>query len=134
MKIALIGKYGEGDIFSGPERVARELYSELKRNNNNIVFIEYFFSSYRNNSFFKKLFGSQKLGIDESVIQLGIFPLLFVLIKEQYDVIHIVNSQRFISFIFFIKIFIKSKLIATLHGFHNIEVKSNKFMGLWIFY
>ncbi len=30
MKIALIGRYGEGDILSGPERVARELYQQLK--------------------------------------------------------------------------------------------------------
>jgi len=124
MKIALIGKYGEGDIITGPERVARELYSELKTSNNNIVFIDYFFNSYQHSPIIKKLFGRQTFSNDSSLIRLGILPLLFRLIKQQYDVIHIVNSQRLLLFVYAIKIFINSKFIATLHGLHNIEVKT----------
>jgi hypothetical protein len=39
MKIALIGRYGEGDIIPGPERVARELYRQLKKQNFDVTFL-----------------------------------------------------------------------------------------------
>ena len=38
MKIALVGRYGEGDILTGPERVARELYLQLKKKNIDVTF------------------------------------------------------------------------------------------------
>ena len=121
MKIALIGRYGEGEIVAGPERVARELFRELKNQNHQVVFIEYFFSGYKNSSVYKKLFGKEFL-IDNSIIRLGIFPLILFLIKNKFEVIHIINLQRFTLFLFLIRPFIKTKFIATLHGLLQYEI------------
>jgi len=99
MKLALIGRYGEREIVAGPERVARELFFELKKNNPQTVFIEYFFSGYANSSIYKKLFGKEFIH-DNSIVRLGIFPLITFLVKEEFKIIHIVNLQRFILILF----------------------------------
>jgi glycosyltransferase involved in cell wall biosynthesis len=137
MRIALIGRFEEGEIVAGPERVTRELFAELKRKNFQTIFIEYFFSGYKNSSIFKKLFGKEALN-NNSIIRLGIFPLISFLIKEKYEIIHIVNLQRFILFLFLVRPFIKSHYIATLHGFLKYEIPSKNylmkryFLDLWV--
>jgi len=137
MKVALIGRYGEGDIIAGPERVARELYSELKKNDLQVVFIEYFFSGYKNSSLYKKIFGGD-VPNNNSILRLGILPFLRFLIKERFEIIHITNIQRFILFLFLIKPFIKSKLVTTLHGFLKYEIAKKNFwmkryfIDLWV--
>jgi glycosyltransferase involved in cell wall biosynthesis len=136
MKIALIGRYGEGDIVAGPERVARELFSELKKNDLQVVFIEYFFSGYYSSSIYKKLFGREF--INNKVYRLGVVHLFVMLFKERFTVVHIVNSQRFILFLFLFKLFIKSKIVATLHGFLKYEIPKKNylikryFIDLWV--
>lgn len=137
MKIALIGRYGEGDIVAGPERVAREHYSELRKCNLHVVFIEYFFSGYKSSSIIKKIFGI-KISKDGEVIRLGIFPFILKLYREKFEIIHIINHQRFILFLFFIKPFIRSKLITTYHGLVRHEIPGKKylrkryFIDLWL--
>jgi glycosyltransferase involved in cell wall biosynthesis len=125
MKILLIGRYGEGEIVAGPERVARELYCELKNQNHQVVFFEYFFSGYKNSSFHKKLFGFEVS--NNSIYTLGIVPLVRKLVKEKFEIIHIINSQRFILVLFLVRWIIKSKLVATLHGFIRYEIPESKF-------
>ena len=125
MKIALIGRYGEGEIVAGPERVARELFKELKNQNQQVIFIEYFFCGYKDSSFYKKLFGS--VISDNSVYTLGIVPLIRILLKEKFKIIHIINIQRFILVLFLARWMIKSELIATLHGFMRYEIPEGKF-------
>lgn len=138
MKIALIGRFGEGDILTGPERVARELSSELKRNNVQITFIEYFFSGYRNSTVLKKIFGKEALDSDGSILRLGIIPILLRLRKENFDLVHVVNSQRFLLLILLLKHFIKSKFVTTLHGFSRTEIPPDNyllkryFIDLWV--
>jgi len=137
MKIALVGKFGEGDILTGPERMARELFYALKNKKVQVVFIEYFFSGYNKSNLYKKLFGKELLE-NVFVVRLGIFPLLLFLIREKFEIIHIVNLQRFILFIFFFKSFFNSKLTATLHGFLRLELPQKNswikryFIDLWI--
>jgi glycosyltransferase involved in cell wall biosynthesis len=134
MKIALIGRYGESDILPGPERVAREFYLQLKKKNIDVTFIEYFFSGYSDYSLFNKVFGKKIK--NDNVLQLGIIPLIVKLLKEQFDIIHFVNSQRFSLVIFFLKPFLKARFICTLHGLNKAEVKNSKlkraFLDLWI--
>ena len=134
MKIALIGRYGEGDIIPGPERVARELYQQFKKNNIDVTFIEYFFTSYSDYSFLKKIFGKKKKG--NNVLRLGILPLIFRLLKERYDVIHFINTQRFQIIIFSLKQFLKAKFVSSFHGFCKNETKlisvKRSFLDLWI--
>jgi glycosyltransferase involved in cell wall biosynthesis len=126
MKVLLAGRFGEGDILTGPERFARELFSELKENKIEVVFIEYFFKGYKGSSLGKRIFGKMNLNNDNSVWRLGILPILLRLISGQYDLIHLVNLQRFFMFVFLIKPFIRSKLTATLHGFLRFEIPSGK--------
>ena len=59
MKIALIGRYGDGEIVAGPERVAREIYYEFKQKNINADFLEYFFTGYTDYSVIKKIVGKK---------------------------------------------------------------------------
>lgn len=122
MKILLVGKYGECEIIPGPERFARELYSHLKNNPTDfeIKFVEYFFSDYKNSSIFKKLFGKEFI-LTESVTRLGIIPLISFLFKEKFEVIHIVNLQRFLLILLAVKPFLSSKITATLHGILKLE-------------
>ncbi|OGU74307.1 MAG: hypothetical protein A2V93_04845 [Ignavibacteria bacterium RBG_16_34_14] len=133
MKIALIGRYGEDDILSGPERVARELYLHLK-NKVDVIFIEYFFSGYKDYSLFNKIFG--KKITDDNVLRLGIIPLAIKLLKEQFHLIHFVNSQRFFLAIFFLKPLLRLKFISTFHGLNKTEIKNSKlkrtFLDLWV--
>lgn len=122
MKILLIGRFGCDEVISGPERFARELYSHLKNNSGdiNIRFVEYFFSDYKNSTILKKLFGNELIH-SESVIRLGIIPLISFLLKEKFEVIHVVNLQRFLLILFAVKPFLSSKITATLHGFLKFE-------------
>jgi len=138
MKIALIGRFGEGDIIPWPERVARELFAELREINLEVVFIEYFFKGYSSTSLVKRIFGHTSLNHDNSIKRLGIFPLLLSLITKQYDVIHLVNLQRFFLFIFLAKPFIKSRFVATLHSLLKLELQfanlfiSRNFIDLYV--
>jgi glycosyltransferase involved in cell wall biosynthesis len=124
MKIALIGRYGEGDILPGPERVARELYKQLKKKNVDVTFIEYFFSGYNNYTFLNKIFGCKRN--DDGVLQLGVIPLIIILLAKQYDVIHFINSQRFLLIIYFLKIFLSAKIFSTIHGVNKFELPENR--------
>jgi glycosyltransferase involved in cell wall biosynthesis len=134
MKIALIGRYGEGDIISGPVRVARELYLQLKKRNIDVTFIEYFFSGYSDYSFFKKLLGMKKR--ENDVLRLGILKIISLLLKEQYDVIHFINAQRFQIVVFVLKQFIRAKFISSFHGFYkdekNLANIKRSFLDLWV--
>jgi glycosyltransferase involved in cell wall biosynthesis len=134
MKIALIGRYGEGDIIPGPERVARELYRQLKKQNFDVTFLEYFFSDYSDYSFTKKIFGKKRKG--NNILRLGAVPIIMRLLKEQYDIIHFINIQRFQIIVFIFKPFFKSKLVSSLHGPFKDEVKlanvKRSFMDLWV--
>jgi len=118
-----VGRYGEGEILSGPERVARELYYELKSKNEKVVFIEYFFSGYSNSTVFKKIFGKETL--NNNVKRLGIIPLIFFL-REKFDVLHIVNLQRFILAIIPLK-FLGSKIVTTFHGLIKNEIPQKNY-------
>lgn len=126
MKIALVGRYGDGDILTGPERVARELFSELTKNNVQAVFIDYYFSDYEGSSLLKKLFGKEYIH-NSLVLRLGIFLFLFMLHQKKFEIIHIVNSQRFILFLLLLNPFFSSRIITTLHGFIRNEIPANKF-------
>ena len=126
MKIALVGRFGEGEILTGPERAARELYGELKNKNHHIVFLEYFFNGYQGSSLFKKLFG-KKYSYNNSIIKLGIIPLVLFLAKNKFDIIHIVNSQRFFLFPLLLRFLFPGKILTTFHGFMKYELPEKNY-------
>jgi glycosyltransferase involved in cell wall biosynthesis len=127
MKIAIIGKYGEGDIVPGPERAARELFWELRKKNIDAVFLEYFFKEYEGTTLFKRIFGQNNLNEYNSIKRLGIFPMLLKLFTGKFDIVHLVNAQRFVLFIFLVKPFIKTRLISSFHGLFKDEQRSGNF-------
>lgn len=126
MKIALVGRYGEGEILSGPERIARELHSTFKNENIHVIFIEYFFSGYTGSSLYKKLFGKE-YHYDNSMIRLGLIPLITFLRQSKFDIIHIINSQRFILIILLLNKFFTGKFVTTMHGFTKFELPENNY-------
>lgn len=137
MKIVLIGRFGEGEILSGPEIVARELFYELKNKNYQVTFIEYFFSDYKNSSLLTKLFG-KKYFVENTILRLGVFPILVTIIKSRFDMIHIVNAQRFQLFLLLISRLVPGKIVTTLHGSIQNEFKQMKklprrhYVDIWV--
>lgn len=137
MKIVLVGRYGEGDILTGPERVARELFSELTKNNIQAVFVDYYFSGYEASSLLKKIFGKEYIH-NSLILRLGIFPFLFMLHQKKFEIIHIVNSQRFILFLLLLNPFFSGRIVTTVHGFIRNEIpakniwKKRYFVDLWV--
>lgn len=127
MKIVFVGRYGEGERLTGPERVAKELYGEIKNNVHDYVFIEYFFNGCKGASIFNKLFGKE-LSYNHSIIKLGIIPLLLFLIKNKFDIIHIVNSQRFILFPLLLRFLYSGKILTSFHGFMRYELSGKNYL------
>lgn len=123
MKIALIGKYDEGETFSGPIKVARSLHSELIRENIELIFYEFFFYEYSQSSFLKRLFGFQEVNSVQKLFRVGIFQLIKRIFVGNFDVIHIVNNQRFTVFVLLLCGLIKSKVIVTVHATLKYEAK-----------
>jgi glycosyltransferase involved in cell wall biosynthesis len=121
MKIVLIGKYNESELLSGPEKVAKRLFENIRLINSDTVFIEYFFKYSGKSSFLLRLFGSKELYKSANVKTLGILPLFFYLIKNQPDIIHLVTEERFQASIFLYKLFLKSKILLTAHGLLRYE-------------
>ena len=113
------------------------LYSEFKQKNINTDFIEYFFTGYNDYSLIEKIVGKKLVG--SNFYRLGIIPLLIKLFNEQYDVIHLINSQRFQLAILFLKPVLKIKIASTLHGISRFELSERKkifrkryFLDRWV--
>ena len=70
MKIVLVGRYGEGDILSGPEKVGRELFYHISKSNPNSKFLTYFFKSGKRQKL-KKFYSVLKL-----LLQIQAFAVL----------------------------------------------------------
>lgn len=114
--IVFIGRYGEGEILSGPELAAKRLFEEecsLKKT----VFIQYFFDGKKYGRF-KKLFGQEKKEPVQNgtLITCGLIRLLFVLMKLKPDIIHIVTFERFAKAALIYASFSKVRILYTCHG------------------
>lgn len=136
MKILLIGKYGEGKIVGGPERVARELFYQLLEKNIDVSFAEYFFSGYKDYSLLKRIAG--KKIISKNFFRLGIIQIFILILKKKYDIVHFVNIQRFQLIILLFKKLLGIKIVSTFHGITKIELKDKKslnnrfFLDKWV--
>ena len=116
-----MGRFGEGEILSGPEKVARNLFDEISSVNKNTVFLSYFFKSEKSRSFRTLLFGFQKLFSNQQVFRLGLLKLVLELYKYKPSVIHIVTFERFTIVVFLLKPLLKYKIIYTVHGIYKFE-------------
>lgn len=137
MKILLLGKYGEGDIVLGPERVARELYNQFIQNKIDVTFVEYFFNDNKHYSLFEKIFG--KKIISQNHLRLGIIRIVSLIINKKINIIHLINIQRFQIVILLLKNLLGIKIVSTFHGLTKIELKSREktfknrlFLDKWV--
>lgn len=126
MKIFFIGRYNDSKVLSGPEKFANRIYNELQDSTQELSFFTYFFGK---NNLYKKLFGLEVVDQQKNIYRTGIILLVYILIKSQPDIIHIVTEERFVIPIFIFKKFIKAKIISSVHGILRIEIKKTKSIG-----
>jgi glycosyltransferase involved in cell wall biosynthesis len=117
MKIVLLGRYNNGEILSGPEKVASRIFGALSLRGDEVSFIEYFFDGSRY-ALYQKLFGSEYVLTQQksSVRRMGIFPLLMFLISNRNAVVHIVTFERFAVAAFWLKKLLGLKILYTVNG------------------
>ncbi|MBK8982260.1 MAG: glycosyltransferase family 4 protein [Ignavibacteria bacterium] len=129
MKLAFIGRYNDTELLTGPEKVAKRIFTEHTRDYNS-VFIEYFFDG-RKHGIFKKLFSSEKVTTvcSSDVMRFGIISMIFFLLKYKPDIIHIITYERFSIAVFLYKIFSNVKVVYTVHGIVAYENENFKITG-----
>ena len=121
MKIALVGRFGEGEILSGPEKVAKNLFNEISTTNKNTVFLSYFFKSKKTRNFKTLLFGFHKLYSNQQIYRLGLLRLIIELYKIKPSIIHLVTFERFTIVVFLLRPLLKFKIVYTVHGIYQYE-------------
>lgn len=130
MKIVYLGRYNKSELLSGPEKVAKRIFSEHARNNIT-YFIQYFFDG-KTHGLRQKLFGIDSETIDggSKIYTAGIFQVYKLLKKIQPDIIHIINYERFTLAAIIYKFFNKVKIIYNEHGViaYENEIKNNSYI------
>ncbi|MFA7360224.1 MAG: glycosyltransferase [Candidatus Kapaibacterium sp.] len=123
MKVIFIGTYNESEILSGPEKVCKRVFEEYSKIDDTI-FIQYFQDG-RKYSYFKKLFGYEKTTEVNGcqVLKIGIVGTLFQIIKINPQIIHILSFDRFIVFIYLLKVFFRFKIYYMMNGIIKHENK-----------
>ena len=125
MKIVLLGRYNASDILTGPEKVAKRIFESVHRNKVEITFVDYFFKEKHSKQYLSRFFGKQTIQKSPLVVRFGIVRMILFLIKEKPDIIHLVTEERFMSFVLFLKIFFKGKIITSLHGILRYEIEES---------
>lgn len=116
MRIVLLGKYNTSDYLSGPEKVAKNVFKKLQKENSEISFVEYFFDGTKY-SLFHKLFGNEIVRDGELIIyRKGLVSLFFYLIFTQPDIIHCITFERFQFVAVIYRYFSSVKLVYNVHG------------------
>ncbi|MCK9210471.1 MAG: hypothetical protein M0P61_06525 [Ignavibacteriaceae bacterium] len=126
MKIVLLGRYSADDILTGPEKVAKRIFENLNRANIEVTFVDYFFKEKHSKKYLSRFFGKQIIQNSPLVLRLGIIRMIFFLIREKPNIIHLVTEERFMSFILFLKLFFKGKIITSLHGILRYEIEESE--------
>jgi len=123
MKIIYVGSYNAGEILTGPEKVSKRIFEEYAKIDRTL-FVQYFQDG-RKYSKYKKLFGKEKTNEvnGSEVLMLGIFRMLFHIVKLKPDIIHILSFNRFAAFLYIVKIFLRVKVFYTLNGIIRHENK-----------
>jgi glycosyltransferase involved in cell wall biosynthesis len=124
MKIVFLGKYNETEILTGPEKVAKRIFGEVVKTNEDTVFIDYYFKRIRKSNLYLRLFGKDVISQSPKIMRLGIKRLFLFLMKFRPDIIHIITTERFTLSIFLYKFLLKGKIVTTLHGIIKYEIKA----------
>lgn len=129
-KIFFTGKYPKSNILSGPEYFAKLIFDKLSENYIS-YFIQYFFDG-KIYSIKDKLFSKEIDASNNSIVTLGIFPLIKIYIKEKPDIIHILNYERFPIVFYLLKYFMDVKIIYEVHGIIKHEIINYKKVPLFL--
>jgi glycosyltransferase involved in cell wall biosynthesis len=115
--ICLIGTYNEEEVFRGPEKVARRIADQFSREGHRVFFYEYF-SSGELYSYWKKLFGYERVKRSDLlfVSRVGLIPFVAVMISRRFDVVHIITFERFAALVILLKPLIRSTIVYSSHG------------------
>lgn len=133
MKIIYLGRYNPSEILTGPEKVAKRIYCEVKKIYQ-VKFIEYFFDG-SNYTLFRKIFGFVKIKYNNNniIYRMGLLKLFSFLIKEKPDIIHLITFERFSLVAFLYKMLFDVKILYNVHGiiqYENINFKNiNSFLN-----
>lgn len=124
MKVLFAGRYNESEILTGPEKVAKRIYSEYVKENQSL-FVEYFFDG-NQYSIIQKLFGIETVLKKENseVLRMGAVKFLILLFKYKPDVIHLITFERFALICMLYKLFSQTKIIYNVHGIIAYEQKN----------
>lgn len=128
IKIIFAGRYNPDEILSGPEKVAKRIYSRLQDKTDS-VFVEYFFDGSKY-SIWKKLFGKETI-IDfqnNRIFKLGIIQILLYSIRFRPKIVHILSFERFVVIFFLLKFILRYKISYTINGivaFENSNFQKN---------
>lgn len=116
-KLCFVGRYNPGELFYGPEKVARRIADEMALLGYDVYFYEYFFSG-KSYGYMTKLFGYDTIenSAGLSIFRVGIVPFIFVILRRRFDVIHIITFERFALIVLLMKWFVGSKVVFTVHG------------------
>ncbi len=121
MKILFIGKYNTTEILSGPEKVAKRLFEHIAVTNPDSQFITYFFKGLKISTITNRLFGKQLLNENPQVFRYGILPIIFFLVFNRPQIIHIITFERFQIPIIISAKLLRIKIIYTVHGIYRYE-------------
>lgn len=121
IKIIFAGRYNSNEILSGPQKVAKRIFTGLYGKTNS-VFIEYFFDG-EEYSIWKKLFGKEIITDfqNSKIFRLGIFQTLLCIIKFKPKIVHIFSFERFVTIIFLLKFIFRLKVSYTVNGIVAFE-------------
>jgi len=123
MLVIYIGTYNTNEILSGPEKVSKRIFEEYSKTDRTL-FVHYFQDG-RKFGYFRKLFGYEKTADvnGREVLRLGLFRMLYNIFRQKPDVIHILCYNRFVLFLYLLKIFSRVKIFYTLNGIIRHENK-----------
>ncbi len=131
MKVVLLGKFPTTSILSGPQKFATELFNQLlylsKESDIKVYAIDYFFKQLNNSNFITRLFGKDIIDENLKIFRFGWIRILFFLIKQKPDLIHIVTAERYIIYILLLRCFFSAKILVTFHSSLKYEMSKRKY-------
>ena len=123
MKVILLGRYSSPDIFSGPEKVALNLFFNLNKKQLKSIFITYYFKELKISTITNRLFGKQLLNENPQVFRFGILQIIIFLLFNRPQIIHIITFERFQIPIIILTKILRIKIVYTVHGIFRDELK-----------
>ena len=128
MKVCFLGRYNTEEILTGPEKVAKRIYTEMKGRGHELMFVEYFYDG-STSTVVEKLFGHEIINDSmngSSIHRVGIVPLIWLLFKQRPDVVNVITFERAAVVSILPVMLRRTKLVYFVHG---VVAYENEFPG-----